>query len=57
MGRLHTEAKRQEKADQAYNAARGVIDKIMERLQDPELLASLENHPLIRQIFDLSHPD
>jgi hypothetical protein len=57
MGRMHTEAKQQEKAGQAYNAARGVIDKIMESLQHPELRASLVNHPPICQIFDLSNPD
>jgi hypothetical protein len=57
MGRPYTGAKQREKAGQAYNAARGVINKIMESLQDPELLASLVNHPPICQIFDLSNPD
>jgi class 3 adenylate cyclase/tetratricopeptide (TPR) repeat protein len=57
LGRLHTETRRKEKAEHSYNAARGVIDKIMENLHDPELRASLKNHPLIRQIFDLSVPE
>jgi predicted ATPase/class 3 adenylate cyclase len=57
LGRLHTEARRKEKAKHFYNAARGVIDKIMESLQDPDLRASLKNHPLIPQIFDLSVPE
>ncbi len=57
IGRLHTEARRQEKADQTYNAAREVMNKIMKSLQDPELRMSLSSHPLIRQIFDLSAPE
>jgi class 3 adenylate cyclase/tetratricopeptide (TPR) repeat protein len=57
LGRLHTEARRKKKAEHSYNAARGVIDKIMESLQDPELRTSLKNHPLICQIFDLSAPE
>jgi tetratricopeptide (TPR) repeat protein len=54
MGRLYTEARRYEEAEQSYNAARGVINKILKSLHDPELRMSLNSHPLIRQIFDLS---
>lgn len=54
LGRLHSEAKQQDKADQAYNAARGVINTIMNNLQDPELRSSLKKHPLIAQVFDRS---
>ena len=57
LGRLHTEAKQQEMAEQAFDAAREVINKIMENLQDPKLSTSLKNHPLIRQIFDRSSRD
>ena len=54
LGRLYTETKRKEKAEHSYNAARRVIDKIMESLQDPELRTSIKNHPQICKIFDLS---
>ncbi len=54
IGRLHTEARRREKAQQAYQAVCAVIDRVKASLQHPELRASLENSPLIRQIYDLS---
>ena len=57
MGRLHTKAKRQEMAEQAYGAAREIIIKIIASLQDPELRTSLKTDPMIRQIFDLSSPE
>jgi len=57
MGRLHTKAKRQEMVEQAYGAAREIINKIIASLQDPELRTSLKSCPMIRQIFDLSSPE
>jgi len=54
LGRLHTEAKRQEMARQAYQAARQVIEGIKGRVRNPGLRASLESAPLIRQVYDLS---
>ena len=56
MGRLHTKAKRQEMAEQAFGAAREIVNKITASLQKPELRTSFKSHPLIRQIFDLSAP-
>ena len=57
MGRVHTEAKRLEKARPEYRAARSVVERIKTNLQDPKLRASLENYPVIRQIFELSGDD
>jgi tetratricopeptide (TPR) repeat protein len=57
MGRLHIKAKRQEMAEQAYGAAREIINKIIASLQDPEFRTSLMSCPPIRQIFDLSVPE
>ena len=57
MGRLHTKEKRHEMAEQAYGAAREMINKIIASLQDPELRTSLKSDPIIRQIFDLSSPE
>jgi tetratricopeptide (TPR) repeat protein len=54
LGRLHTEVKQREMAGQSYDAARRVINKIKASLEDPELRASLEKHPLINQLFDRS---
>jgi len=56
LGQLHTETKRSEAAQQAYRAAREVIDRIKASLQNPGLRASLENSPLVRYIYDLSAP-
>lgn len=55
LGRLHNEAKQPELAERSYCAARGIIDKIIENTQNPELRAGLKNHLLIRQLIDLSH--
>jgi tetratricopeptide (TPR) repeat protein len=54
IGRLHTKAKRQDMAEQAYGAAREIINKIIASLQDQKLRTSLKGYPSIRQIFDLS---
>ena len=54
MGRLHTKAKRQQMAEQAFGAAREIVNKIIASLQEPELRTSLKSYPLIRQIIDLS---
>jgi tetratricopeptide (TPR) repeat protein len=56
LGQLHTETKRPEAAQQAYRAARQVIDRIKASLQHPALRASLENSPVVRHIYDLSAP-
>jgi hypothetical protein len=54
LGRLHTETRRPEQAQQAYQAARQVIDRVKTNLSAPELLACLACSPLIRQVYDLS---
>lgn len=54
LGRLHTDAKKPELAEQEFQAAREVIDRIKESLQNPGLRASLEGAPMIQRIYDLS---
>jgi tetratricopeptide (TPR) repeat protein len=53
LGRLHTASKKPERAQQAYQSAREVIDRVKASLQNPGLRASLENSPLIRHVYDL----
>jgi tetratricopeptide (TPR) repeat protein len=57
MGRLHAAVQQPEKAQQAYQAARDVIERIKMRLSHPELRASLEGSPLVQGIYELSMPD
>jgi tetratricopeptide (TPR) repeat protein len=47
LGRLHTAAKRPEKARQAYHKARQVIEQVKIRLQNPALRSSMEHALLI----------
>ncbi|MFQ5946034.1 MAG: AAA family ATPase, partial [Anaerolineae bacterium] len=56
-GRFHAETRKPEAAGPAYRAAREVIDGVKASLSDPGLRASLENAPLIRQVYDLSLAD
>jgi tetratricopeptide (TPR) repeat protein len=53
LGRLYAATKKPERARQAYQSARGVIDRVKTSLQNPGLRASLENSPLIRHVYDL----
>ena len=41
LGRLHAETQHPEREKQEYGAAREVIDRLRESLQEPELRASL----------------
>ena len=41
LGRLHAETRHPEQARQEYSAAHEVIDRLMERLQEPGLRISL----------------
>ena len=54
LGQLYGETKKPEQAEQAYNAARGVIERVKGNLQNPELRNTLENAPMIQKINDLS---
>ena len=54
LGRLYIDRKKPEQAEQAYNAAREVIDRVKGNLQNPELRNTLENAPMIQKINDLS---
>ncbi|HEX9663130.1 MAG TPA: tetratricopeptide repeat protein [Candidatus Binatia bacterium] len=54
LGRLHSDRKKPEQAEQAYNAACEVIDRVKANLTTPALRASLENAPMIRRIYELS---
>ena len=51
LGRLHAEARQPEQARQAYQAAREVIERVKASVQNPELRASLEQSPLIQQVY------
>jgi class 3 adenylate cyclase/tetratricopeptide (TPR) repeat protein/ribosomal protein L40E len=54
LGRLYTEKKKPELAEQAFKAAREVIDRIKGSIQHPGLRASLENAPMIQRIYEQS---
>lgn len=54
LGRLHAETKKPELAQHAFQAARGVIERMKESLQNPGLRSSLEAAPMIREIYDMS---
>ena len=56
LGRLHAATRKPEAAQQAYGAARAVIERIKGSLRDPGLRASLEGSPLIRRVYDLHEP-
>ncbi len=53
MGRLHSEAGMPDAARAAWRAARGVLDQVRAGLRNPELRASLERAPLVRQVYEL----
>jgi tetratricopeptide (TPR) repeat protein len=53
LGQLYAEARQSEQARQAHQAAREVIDRVKASVQNPELRASLEQSPLIRQVYDV----
>jgi class 3 adenylate cyclase/tetratricopeptide (TPR) repeat protein len=54
VGRLCAESRRPEQAQQAYQAARDVIERVKATLHNTELRASLEQASFIRQVYDLS---
>ncbi|MGH2670106.1 MAG: tetratricopeptide repeat protein, partial [bacterium] len=54
LGHLHTDTKKPELAQQAFQAAREVIDRIKGSLRNPGLRASLERAPMIQRIYELS---
>jgi len=54
LGRLHTAVHQPDKARQAYQAARNVIEHMKAHVQHPELLASLEHSILFQEVYDLS---
>jgi class 3 adenylate cyclase/tetratricopeptide (TPR) repeat protein len=54
LGQLHTDTKKPELAEQEFQAAREIIDRIKGSLQNPGLRASLEGAPMIQKIYDLS---
>jgi class 3 adenylate cyclase/tetratricopeptide (TPR) repeat protein len=51
LGHLHAAARRPEQARQAYRAARAVIEQVKASVQNPELGASLEQSPLLQQVY------
>jgi tetratricopeptide (TPR) repeat protein len=57
MGRLYSATQRHEQAQQAYRAARDVLDQLKAQLQTPELRASLEHSPVIQQVYEMSTSD
>lgn len=54
LGRLHRGRKEPQQANQAYTAAREVIQRVKASIRTPELRASLENASMIRTIDELS---
>jgi hypothetical protein len=52
-GQLYTAIRKPEMAQQAYGAARDVLERVKSSLRDPGLRASLEASPLMRRINDL----
>jgi tetratricopeptide (TPR) repeat protein len=56
LGRLYAETKKPELAQQAYQAARDVVDRIRRSLQNPGLRASVEAAPMIQGIYKVSAP-
>jgi len=54
FGRLYSDTKKPELAEQEFQAAREVIDRIKGSLQNPGLRASLEGAPMIQKIYELS---
>ena len=52
-GRLYAATRKPEMAQQAYGAARDVIERVKGSLRDPGLRASLESSPLMRRVYDL----
>jgi tetratricopeptide (TPR) repeat protein len=54
LGRLHAEARQPEQAQQAYHAAREVLERVKANVQNPELRASLDHSPLLQHVYDLS---
>ena len=55
-GHFYTAIKKPEMAQQAYSAAREIIERVKGSLRDPGLRASLEGSPLIQHIYDLYTP-
>src|SRR4029453_14476246 len=54
LGRFYSETKKPELAQQAFHAAREIIDQIKGSLRDAGLRASLDGAPMIQKIYDLS---
>jgi tetratricopeptide (TPR) repeat protein len=57
LGRLYSQGKKPEQAEQAFNAARGVIERVKANLRNAELRASLENAPMIQKIYALARTE
>ena len=54
LGGLYTDTKKAELAEEAFNAAREVIERIKGSVQNPGLRASLESAPMFQRIYELS---
>jgi tetratricopeptide (TPR) repeat protein len=52
-GQLYTAIRKPEMAQQAYSAAREIIERVKDSLRDSGLRASLEGSPLMRRVYDL----
>jgi tetratricopeptide (TPR) repeat protein len=53
LGRLCSDARKPELAEQAFNAARGVVDRMKANLRNPLLRTGLES-PIFQKIYELS---
>jgi class 3 adenylate cyclase len=54
IGELRSERKTPDAAQEAYQAARDIIERVKIRLQDPGLRTAVERAPFIRRVYDLS---
>ena len=56
LGRLGAERQRPDLVRHAWQAARGVIDRVRENLRHPRLRATFASSPLIRQVLEFEPP-
>jgi tetratricopeptide (TPR) repeat protein len=57
LGRLHTARHQPDKARQAYQAARNVLEHMKGHVQHPELRSSLECSALFQEVYEFSSSD
>lgn len=56
LGRLRDARGRPEAAQEAYQAARGILERVKAGLRDEPLRASVERAPVLREVYELGRP-